>query len=122
MCRRFIHEDQRRLLAERSREQHQTELSAGDTAVRPVRKVLDSDAPHGALGEPLVLRSGRPESGEIGGAPNLDGLYSVFGEIVEGMDVVEAISQLPAGKNGRPNPDVKIIRAYVLEDNAPAQE
>ena len=54
--------------------------------------------------------------GEIGGAPNLDGLYSVFGEIVEGMDVVEAISLLPAGKNGRPNPDVKIIRAYVLED------
>lgn len=56
-----------------------------------------------------------------GGAYSLDGLYTVFGEISEGMDVVEAISQLPAtGKNGRPNPDVKIIRAYVLED-APQQ-
>ena len=34
------------------------------------------------------------------------------------MDVIEAIEKLPAtGKNGRPNPDVKIIRAYVLEDN-----
>ena len=53
----------------------------------------------------------------VGGAHTLDGLYTVFGEISEGMDVVEAISQLPAtGKNGRPNPDVKIIRAYVLED------
>ena len=52
-----------------------------------------------------------------GGAYSLDGLYTVFGEISEGLDVVEAISQLPAtGKNGRPNPDVKIIRAYVLED------
>ena len=60
--------------------------------------------------------------GDIGGAPNLDGLYSVFGEIVEGMDVVEAISQLPAGKNGRPNPDVKIIRAYVLEETAAPQQ
>ena len=53
----------------------------------------------------------------VGGAHTLDGLYTVFGEISDGMDVVEAISQLPAtGKNGRPNPDVKIIRAYVLED------
>ena len=54
--------------------------------------------------------------GNIGGAPSLDGLYTVFGEITEGMDVVEKISNLPAGKNGRPTPDVKIIRAYVLED------
>lgn len=54
----------------------------------------------------------------VGGAHSLDGLYTVFGEISEGMDVVEAISQLPAtGKNGRPNPDVKIIRAYVIEEN-----
>ena len=54
----------------------------------------------------------------VGGAHTLDGLYTVFGEISEGMDVVEAISQLPAtGKNGRPNPDVKIIRAYVIEEN-----
>ncbi len=61
------------------------------------------------------------EYGEVGGAPNLDGMYTVFGEIIEGMDVVEAISQLPAiRKNGRPDPDVKIIRAYVLEDEAPA--
>ena len=55
---------------------------------------------------------------ELGGAPNLDGLYTVFGEVVEGMDVVEAISLLKAtGKNGRPNPDVKIIKAYVIEEN-----
>ena len=59
----------------------------------------------------------------VGGAHSLDGLYTVFGEITEGMDVVEAISLLPAtGKNGRPNPDVKIIRAYVLEDTPATQE
>lgn len=54
---------------------------------------------------------------QVGGAPSLDGLYTVFGEIIEGMEVVEEISNLHAtGKNGRANPDVKIIRAYVLED------
>ena len=58
------------------------------------------------------------EYGEVGGAPNLDGLYTVFGEVSEGMDVVEAISLMHAtGKNGRPEPDVKIIRAYVIEEN-----
>ena len=61
--------------------------------------------------------------GEIGGTPNLDGLYTIFGEISDGMDVVEAISQLHAiRKNGRPDPDVKIIKAYVLEDQATPQQ
>ena len=60
--------------------------------------------------------------GEIGGAPNLDGLYTVFGEISEGMDVVEKINAMPTGKNGRPNPDVKIIRAYVLEEETAAPQ
>ena len=51
-----------------------------------------------------------------GGAPSLDGLYTVFGEITEGMDVIDKISALHTTKGGRPDPDVKIIRAYVLED------
>ena len=62
------------------------------------------------------------EYADIGGAPILDGMYTVFGEICDGMDVVDAISQLPAiRKNGRPDPDVKIIRAYVLNDTLQAQ-
>ena len=58
-----------------------------------------------------------------GGAHTLDGLYTVFGEISEGIEVVEKICALPAsGKNGRPNPDVKIIKAYVLENQAEPQQ
>ena len=64
----------------------------------------------------------KEQYGEIGGAPNLDGLYTVFGEISEGMDVVEKINAMPTGKNGRPNPDVKIIRAYVLEEETAAPQ
>lgn len=52
---------------------------------------------------------------QIGGAPSLDGLYTVFGEIVEGMDVIETIEKSHIDKNRRPNPDVKIIKATVLE-------
>lgn len=43
-----------------------------------------------------------------GGDPRLDGEYTVFGEVVEGMDVLEAIGKLPVDGNGRPLTDVRI--------------
>ena len=58
----------------------------------------------------------------VGGAPNLDGYYTVFGEIVEGMDVVDKIAASHVDKNGRPVPDVRIIKATVIEpENIPQQ-
>ena len=53
---------------------------------------------------------------DIGGAPSLDGLYTVFGEITEGYDVVEAISNVKIDGKQRPVTDVRIIKAYVLDD------
>jgi len=38
----------------------------------------------------------------IGGTPHLDQNYTVFGEIVEGMDVAEAINSMPVNKNDLP--------------------
>lgn len=43
----------------------------------------------------------------IGGIPHLDGNYTVFGEIVEGFDVVEKISQVQTDSNDRPVEDIK---------------
>ena len=62
----------------------------------------------------------------IGGAPTLDGFYTVFGEVIEGIEVVEAITQLHTDKNYRPSPDVKIIKATLIDNPqatnpAPAQ-
>ncbi len=51
-----------------------------------------------------------------GGTPSLDGLYTVFGEIIEGYEVIEKINNSHTDRNYRPDPDVKILRAYVLED------
>jgi peptidyl-prolyl cis-trans isomerase B (cyclophilin B) len=42
----------------------------------------------------------------IGGTPHLDGSYTVFGEIVEGMDVLERISEVPTDRFNRPLTDV----------------
>lgn len=52
-----------------------------------------------------------------GGAPHLDGAYTVFGEVVEGMDIVEKIQTVETDSHDRPLEDVKIISAKVIENN-----
>jgi peptidylprolyl isomerase len=49
----------------------------------------------------------------VGGTPHLDGSYTVFGEVVEGLDVVEEISKVKIGKADRPVEDVKILKVIV---------
>lgn len=45
----------------------------------------------------------------IGGAPHLDGAYTVYGRVLEGMDVVDAIAALPVDARDRPLQDVRMF-------------
>ena len=51
----------------------------------------------------------------VGGTPHLDGEYTVFGEVVEGMDVLDKIQQVKTDRSDRPEEDVKIIKATILD-------
>ena len=51
----------------------------------------------------------------IGGAPHLDGAYTVFGQVVSGMETVEKIEGTNTGKADRPVENVRILKATVLE-------
>lgn len=50
---------------------------------------------------------------QYGGSPHLDGQYTVFGEVVQGMDVVQRMQQVPTDSLDRPLDDVRILRAVV---------
>lgn len=51
----------------------------------------------------------------VGGAPHLDGAYTVFGEVVDGMDVVEKIENVGTNRADRPKIDIRILKATVIE-------
>ena len=51
----------------------------------------------------------------VGGTPHLDGTYTVFGEVVEGMDVVAKIETTATGAQDRPKEDIKIISMTIVE-------
>ena len=51
----------------------------------------------------------------VGGTPHLDGEYTVFGEVVEGMDIVDKIQQVKTGRSDRTEEDVKVFNVSVIE-------
>lgn len=51
-----------------------------------------------------------------GGTPHLDGAYTVFGQVLEGMDVIDKIQKVETDRADRPLEDVKILSVKVLKD------
>jgi len=50
----------------------------------------------------------------IGGTPFLDGSYTIFGEVLTGMDIVDAIANTQTDITDKPVKDIKIIKAKIL--------
>jgi cyclophilin family peptidyl-prolyl cis-trans isomerase len=51
----------------------------------------------------------------LGGVPRLDGTYTVFGEVTEGLDVVDKIAAVETDSNDKPVSDVKILKMRIVK-------
>ena len=49
-----------------------------------------------------------------GGTPHLDYAYTVFGEVIKGLDVIDRIASVPTGNRDRPVDDIRILKVSVL--------
>jgi len=75
---------------------------------------------HNLRGTVAMENKGVPDTGSsqfyinLRDNTGLDEGYPVFGTVTEGMDVADAVSQVPVGDKYRPLENVTILRAYVL--------
>jgi cyclophilin family peptidyl-prolyl cis-trans isomerase len=52
----------------------------------------------------------------LGGTPRLDGSYTVFGEVTEGLDIVDKIADVSTAGNDKPLNDIKIIKIKIIKN------
>ncbi len=51
----------------------------------------------------------------IGGTPHLDNSYTIFGEVYDGLDIVDQIAAQPVDKNSRPYTDIRILKVSIIQ-------
>ena len=97
------------------------ELSQQDPALAADSVALDSQVAImledtlAAMGPYVIPADRRAIYKTIGGVPHLDGSVTIFGEVVEGFDVVEKVTLMKTDKNDRPLTDVIIKGTKVFQ-------
>lgn len=65
-------------------------------------------------GEYKISEAQRTTYRNIGGTPRLDGTYTVFGEVVTGLDVVDKIAGVKTNESDKPVTDIRVIKIKLV--------
>jgi len=110
------------VLYEKKQKENETRLNALRTARDRqglsdlLEKLLDEAKEEVMVNPPLTFPKELRRTYTIrGGAPWLDNEYTVFGEVVEGMKVVENIQKAKTNEKDIPLQEIRIVKAYVVE-------
>lgn len=80
-----------------------------------LRDQLVKEAENTAASAPVFTDEQRAAYTTAGGTPHLDGQYTVFGEVVEGMDIIDELQKVETDRNDRPTEDIRILKVTVEE-------
>ncbi len=89
----------------------------GDRAgLKALQDTLVAEAEAKVAGEdaPAMTQEMKDAYTTVGGAPHLDGDYTVFGEVVEGFDTIDRIEKAETDGRDRPKTDIRITGMKVL--------
>ncbi|NOY97435.1 MAG: peptidylprolyl isomerase, partial [Chlorobi bacterium] len=74
-----------------------------------------ADSAYQAMKKVTIPEERRKVYSSIGGYPSLDGDYTVFGEVVKGLGVVDKIAAVKVDRYNRPVQDVIIKKVEVVK-------
>lgn len=103
-------------LANENRDTIMAMRRAGDTkGLEELQSELIARMQDEVMAAPDLLTPEQREAySTVGGTPHLDGSYTVFGEVLEGMDVIDRIQKVETDPRDRPVEDIRILTMKVV--------
>jgi len=104
-CRAFLSQAKNKMYLDRYQKLHQAKDQEG---VKTLLAEIDPLLDHQAHKSQDFSQAQQTAYSTVGGTPHLDHQYTVFGQIIEGLEIIDKIAATQTGKADRPIKDIKM--------------